>query len=163
MLLLLLLLVLLCLLLLLLLLRYSCCCHNTVTTSFTCCRDRPVETLTFFPSFLLSFFPSFLLSFFPFPLVLHVVHVLHPHFSTGACHCPPGRGGLACEKDVCLNDCSGTGLCRDDVCFCSEGRSGDDCSLFDCPIKGCRYVVFAVVVSLLLCCCCVVVVLLLLS
>lgn len=55
----------------------------------------------------------------------------------GACHCPPGRGGLACEKDVCLNDCSGTGLCRDDVCFCPEGRSGDDCSLFDCPIKGC--------------------------
>lgn len=51
----------------------------------------------------------------------------------GACHCPPGRGGLACDKDICLNDCSGIGLCRNDQCFCPQGRSGDDCGLMDCP------------------------------
>jgi hypothetical protein len=55
----------------------------------------------------------------------------------GACHCPPGRGGIACEKDICLNDCMGMGICRNKVCFCPEGRSGDDCSTIDCPIKGC--------------------------
>lgn len=55
----------------------------------------------------------------------------------GACHCPPGRGGLACEKDVCLNECSGVGLCRNEQCFCPEGYSGDDCSTRECPSKGC--------------------------
>ena len=46
----------------------------------------------------------------------------------GECVCPAGRGGRACEKEACANDCSGNGICLHKRCRCAAGFDGDDCS-----------------------------------
>nr|AIG55553.1 secreted protein [Thraustotheca clavata] len=82
-------------------------------------------------------------------------------YSTGVCMCTTGFTGNACQRRVCLNNCSGHGTCQTmammglmygpDVgtgkgpaytnweqssmmsCFCDYGYQGPDCSLRMCP------------------------------
>ncbi|CAM9580118.1 unnamed protein product [Chrysoparadoxa australica] len=77
--------------------------------------------------------------------------------STGECQCFAGYEGIACERTVCPNDCSGNGFCKTAKqissdrpanaavygtawdsekhvgCICDEGYRGPDCSLRECP------------------------------
>ncbi|KAG5191524.1 sexually induced protein 3 [Tribonema minus] len=76
---------------------------------------------------------------------------------TGVCDCYEGYEGIACERTVCPNNCSGNGFCYtqqqlvDDLagsnieytqpwdaqkhvgCKCDPGYRGPDCSLRECP------------------------------
>ena len=73
---------------------------------------------------------------------------------TGECQCYSGYGGMACERTVCPNDCSGKGVCmtlealadsfgatysapwdakKHVGCKCDIGYRGPDCSLKECP------------------------------
>jgi hypothetical protein len=37
--------------------------------------------------------------------------------------------GMGCDMvDRCVNDCNDRGVCRDGVCMCNTGWTGDDCS-----------------------------------
>lgn len=73
--------------------------------------------------------------------------------TSGDCSCFPGYGGVACNRTVCPNDCSGHGICRTlgqtlpaDIewyqlwetskntrCVCDAGFDGLDCSERVCP------------------------------
>lgn len=98
----------------------------------------------------------------------HVVRAndLHPYLEcsnmgtcnrqTGACKCFEGYDGVACERTVCPNDCSGQGICytmkqmAEDygreyslpwdadkllACVCDIGYRGLDCSMVECPSR----------------------------
>eukprot|EP01041_Mallomonas_annulata_P013277 gene13277-28117_t len=73
---------------------------------------------------------------------------------TGLCECFANFDGVACERTVCPNDCSGAGICytqrqlaeeagqtyttpwdadKQVGCVCDLGRRGPDCSLIECP------------------------------
>lgn len=75
---------------------------------------------------------------------------------SGECTCPAGFEGKACQRSVCVNGCSGNGICRSNVelaaeagfgkeylgawdagiyfgCKCSVGFRGEDCSMRECP------------------------------
>lgn len=74
--------------------------------------------------------------------------------TTGECACFENYDGIACERTVCPNGCSGAGICftekqlaseagrtystpwdADKIvgCICDLGRRGPDCSLVECP------------------------------
>ncbi|KAH3965906.1 hypothetical protein HBH51_146780 [Parastagonospora nodorum] len=47
----------------------------------------------------------------------------------GGCSCFAGFSGKECNKNACLNDCSGHGKCDGpNVCKCKDGWTGPDCS-----------------------------------
>ena len=53
--------------------------------------------------------------------------------ATGTCICNKGFKGDDCsepDKQVtkCKNDCSGHGICKNDVCDCNDGWTGKSCS-----------------------------------
>lgn len=73
---------------------------------------------------------------------------------TGECACFANYDGIACERTVCPNDCSMSGVCftqqqlameagrvysrpwdalKHVGCVCDLGRRGPDCSLIECP------------------------------
>jgi len=73
---------------------------------------------------------------------------------TGECECFENYDGMACERTVCPNDCSGRGICMTESalatangatyatpwdankhvgCKCDIGYRGPDCSLKECP------------------------------
>jgi hypothetical protein len=73
---------------------------------------------------------------------------------TGECECFDNYEGVACERTVCPNDCSGRGMCLTESqlataanavystpwdaskhvgCVCDKGYRGPDCSLQECP------------------------------
>lgn len=51
--------------------------------------------------------------------------------ATGVCVCNKGfywkRQGYDCESTICENNCSGNGLCVDNLCRCVEGFTGPQC------------------------------------
>jgi syndecan 4 len=59
----------------------------------------------------------------------------------GACHCLPGFGGDACEKQACASDCSQRGTCvhvgKGDAsysyCACDTSYTGPGCAVRACP------------------------------
>ena len=51
----------------------------------------------------------------------------------GRCDCPVGRTGHACEREVCVNECSGQGMCFKSKCYCDEMWEGADCGEKSCP------------------------------
>ena len=72
----------------------------------------------------------------------------------GVCTCFPNYEGMACERSICPNSCSGRGLCLTEQalantagatyatpwdaqaqvgCLCDLGFRGPDCSLIECP------------------------------
>lgn len=51
----------------------------------------------------------------------------------GRCDCPVGRTGHACEREVCVNECSGHGMCFKSKCYCDEMWEGADCGEKSCP------------------------------
>jgi hypothetical protein len=77
--------------------------------------------------------------------------------TAGKCMCLPGYTGVACQRTVCPNDCSGHGLCQTELRFASDGLAanlvgykgydgdqqygckcdhsyrGPDCSQSECP------------------------------
>lgn len=74
--------------------------------------------------------------------------------TTGMCTCFENYEGVACERTVCPNDCSGNGFCYTEKqlasdagtayftpwdaekqvgCKCDAGFRGPDCSLQECP------------------------------
>lgn len=74
--------------------------------------------------------------------------------TTGECQCFTNYEGIACERTVCPNSCSGAGICfvqyqlaneasrtyltpwdstKEAGCICDLGRRGPDCSLIECP------------------------------
>lgn len=73
---------------------------------------------------------------------------------TGKCKCDPNFDGMACERTVCPNDCTGHGVCltqkalaeqagttyatpwdaeKQVGCKCDIGFRGPDCSRMECP------------------------------
>lgn len=73
---------------------------------------------------------------------------------TGECQCFPNYEGIACERTICPNKCSDSGVCytqnqlaveagrvystpwdafKEVGCVCDPGRRGPDCSLIECP------------------------------
>lgn len=49
--------------------------------------------------------------------------------SSGGCSCFSGFSGKECNKNACLNDCSGHGKCDGpNVCKCKDGWTGPNCS-----------------------------------
>jgi len=73
---------------------------------------------------------------------------------TGECECFENYDGIACERTICPNDCSGRGICYTQKqlaanygytysaawdamkhvgCVCDAGYRGPDCSLQECP------------------------------
>jgi hypothetical protein len=76
---------------------------------------------------------------------------------SGECQCFDNYEGMACERTVCPNDCSGRGVCLTEIilakkaasgfsayagvwdadkhvgCLCDAGFRGPDCSLQECP------------------------------
>ena len=73
---------------------------------------------------------------------------------TGECACFTNYEGIACERAICPNGCSGSGVCFTEQqlateasrtystpwdaqmqlgCICDLGRRGPDCSLLECP------------------------------
>jgi hypothetical protein len=74
--------------------------------------------------------------------------------TNGECKCDPNYDGMACERTVCPNDCSGRGVCLTQKalaaeagttydlpwdaekhvgCKCDIGYRGPDCSRKECP------------------------------
>ena len=45
----------------------------------------------------------------------------------GDIECFPGYTGMSCEKEKCINDCNGNGICDKGICYCDEGFGGDAC------------------------------------
>lgn len=73
---------------------------------------------------------------------------------TGICQCFTNYEGIACERTICVNDCSSHGVCytqkqlaaeaghtyttpwdanRHVGCVCDLGYRGPDCSMIECP------------------------------
>uniref|UniRef100_A0A7S0SS37 EGF-like domain-containing protein n=1 Tax=Chromulina nebulosa TaxID=96789 RepID=A0A7S0SS37_9STRA len=73
---------------------------------------------------------------------------------TGQCICYPNYDGIACDRTICPNRCSESGVCFTEYqlaseagrtystpwdankyvgCVCDLGRRGPDCSLLECP------------------------------
>lgn len=73
---------------------------------------------------------------------------------SGLCNCESNFDGLACERTICPNDCSGQGECFTQMqlaeeagrtystpwdatknvgCVCDMGFRGPDCSMIECP------------------------------
>lgn len=73
--------------------------------------------------------------------------------AAGSCKCATGYTGDACQRTVCVNDCSGHGVCQSQAyfaedastsydgydassqvgCKCDSGFRGADCSMVECP------------------------------
>eukprot|EP00434_Breviolum_minutum_P012469 symbB.v1.2.010984.t1/scaffold725.1/size168906/10 len=53
-----------------------------------------------------------------------------PDFPVHQCHCFGRFSGYTCNELLCLNACSGRGVCNQGVCQCENGFHGDDCSIF---------------------------------
>jgi hypothetical protein len=51
----------------------------------------------------------------------------------GACACPDGYRGDACERTTCADDCLGRGECKAGRCACRRGYQGERCEDLVCP------------------------------
>jgi hypothetical protein len=51
-------------------------------------------------------------------------------------HLIKGYTGRDCSTEICINDCSFHGICKNQKCYCIDGFTGEDCSFPTCP-NGC--------------------------
>eukprot|EP00913_Durusdinium_trenchii_P032381 g30318.t1 len=64
-------------------------------------------------------------------------------FPVHQCHCFGRYSGYNCSELLCLNACSGRGICVNGMCQCEIGFHGDDCSIFMIEFENQNFGIYA--------------------